>query len=71
MGIQETPQIVFTITEEDGTVFRDALTFNSMQELRNTSAEERGEMIQERYDNWLEIINTPPPEEEAQTEEEV
>lgn len=73
---EEIPQVVFTFTNEDGTVYRDALTFSSMSELRNTSVNERMEMMQERYDNHRAVIeaaqNAPqevPEEPEPETEE--
>lgn len=53
----------FSIENPDGTLFRDALTFSTATEFRNTSATEREAMQQERYINHLEAINNPPEEE--------
>lgn len=55
----ETPQVVFEVTENGEVVYRDAITYASMSELRNDSAAERQAKFQARYDNWLSIINNP------------
>ena len=63
----EIPKVEFTVTEDGKTVYRDAITFDSIAELRNTSQAEREAMFQERYDNWKAIIasaENQPPEEE-------
>lgn len=50
---EETPKIDFSIKDENGIVlFRDALIFSSMSELRNTSSAERQQMMQQRYNDW-------------------
>lgn len=67
---EEIPQVVFTFTNEDGTVYRDALTFSSMSELRNCSTEERRELMQERYDDWKEAIAMPQEEAPQEVPEE-
>ena len=59
----EIPKVEFTVTENGVTVYRDAIIFDSMAELRNTSQAEREVMFQERYDNWKAIIAQQPPEE--------
>lgn len=43
----ETPKIDFTVKDDSGLViFRDALIFSSMSELRNTSSDERQAIMQ-------------------------
>lgn len=65
---EEYPQVPFSYRDEEGNViFRDALVFSSMAELRSTSKEEREVMMEERYQNWLVVKSTPgvdAPEEE-------
>lgn len=63
----ETPQVVFEVKDADGEVlYRDAITYGSMAELRDDNAQERQAKFQERYDNWLIVSTTPTeaPEEE-------
>lgn len=60
---EETPKVEFTVTENGVTVYRDAIIFESMAELRNTSQAEREAMFQERYDNWKAVVAQQPPEE--------
>lgn len=49
----ETPKIDFTVKDDSGLViFRDALIFSSMSELRNTSSDERQAIMQKRYDDY-------------------
>ena len=43
----------FEVDAGNGIVLRDAISFSSISELRNTSKEEREALIQERYDNFL------------------
>lgn len=51
---EEIPKVDFSVSDADGNViFRDALVFQSMAELRNTSEAERKVMMQQRYDNWV------------------
>ena len=64
---EEVPKVDFAVKNEQGDViFRDALVFRTMSELRNCSLAEREAMMQERYNNWLEGKNAPvePVEEE-------
>lgn len=50
---EEIPKVEFTVTEDGVTVYRDAIIFESMSELRNTSQAEREAMFQERERNIL------------------
>lgn len=54
-------QIIFEFTTQYG-VFRDALYLPVDHTFTD---EEINEMKQQRLDNWLAIVNPPPPEEEA------
>lgn len=66
---EETPKIDFTVKDENGiVVFRDALIFSSISEMRNTSQAERQALMQQRYEAWQEVMNNPE-QEETQTEE--
>lgn len=65
----EIPKVEFTATENGVTVYRDAIIFDSMAELRNTSQAERQAMFQERYDNWKAIVEAPIDQEEPEVEE--
>lgn len=67
----EIPKIDFSVQVDGVTVFRDALIFESMDELRNTSKAEREVMFQERYNNFLIASQGQPetPEETQPTEE--
>lgn len=57
---EESPQIPFNYKDENGNViFRDALIFTSISDLRNTSKAEREEMMEQRYQTWLQARNTP------------
>ena len=49
---EETPKIEFTVNEGGKTIYRDAIVFESMAQLRNTSEAERQAMFQERYNQW-------------------
>lgn len=60
---EEIPKVEFTVTENGVTVYRDAIIFESMAELRNTSQAEREAMFQARYDNWKAVLAQEPPEE--------
>ena len=55
----ETPQVVFEVVEDGEVVYRDAITYATMAELRNDNTSERQAKFQERYDNWVVIKNTP------------
>ena len=65
----ETPQVVFEVKDDDGNViYRDAITYATMAELRQDNAAERQVKFQQRYDDWLVASTTPsgdglPPEE--------
>lgn len=69
----EIPKVEFTVTENGVTVYRDAIIFESMAQLRATSQAEREAMFQERYDNWKAVVaeqaSQPPPQETPSTEE--
>lgn len=68
---EETPKIDFTVKDENGIViFRDALIFKSIAEMRNTSSSEREAMMQQRYEAWQNVINNPDSGEQPQTGEE-
>lgn len=71
---EETPQVVFEVKdEEDNVVYRDAITYTSMSELRNDSVNERQAKFQARYDAWLLLLeesqNAPPQDMEEPVEE--
>ena len=54
----EAPKVDFSVKDENGNVvYRDAIVYSSMAELRNDSEAERQAKFQERYDNWLANIN--------------
>lgn len=58
----ETPKVDFEVKDENGKViYRDAIVYASMAELRADSAAERQAKFQERYDNWV-IASTTPTE---------
>lgn len=66
MQFDETPQVVFEVKDENGeVVYRDAITYASMAELRADNAQERQAKFQARYDAYVIAKNTPtePPEE--------
>lgn len=63
----EIPKVEFTVTENGVTVYRDAIIFDSMAELRNTSQAEREAMFQERYDNWKATVAEQVQASEEQT----
>lgn len=63
----EIPQVIFEVKDDEGNViYRDAITYATMAELRADSKAEREAKFQERYDAYLVAINTPtePPVEE-------
>lgn len=63
---EEIPKVDFTVKDENGNViYRDAIVYESMAELRADSAAERQAKFQERYDNWVALQNQaePTPEE--------
>ena len=63
-------QIPFNFKDDSGhIIYRDSLTFESIEEYEALSEEERQTLIHERYDNWLAIVNMPF--EEPVLEEEV
>lgn len=66
----EIPKVEFTVTENGVTVYRDAIVFNSMAELRNTSQEEREAMFQARYDAWQATVAQMAEEANAQAQQE-
>jgi len=66
----EIPKVEFTVTEDGKTVYRDAIIFDSMAELRDTSQAEREAMFQERYDNWKAVVEAPIDQEETEPVEE-
>lgn len=50
----ETPKVDFSVKDENGNViYRDAIVYASMADLRADSKAEREAKFQERYDNWL------------------
>ena len=50
----ETPKADFSVKDENGNViYRDAIVYASMADLRADSKAEREAKFQERYDNWL------------------
>lgn len=54
---EESIQLPFHIKDADGNIiFRDALTFATVSEFRNTSEAEREAMQQQRYENWQAAI---------------
>lgn len=56
---EERPSVPFVITDEDGNViFRDAITFKNIVELRNASLFERKVMMNERYAQHLAVLET-------------
>lgn len=60
MQFDETPQVVFEVKDENGeVVYRDAITYASMAELRADSQAEREAKFQERYENYLIAKSTP------------
>lgn len=59
---EEIPKVEFTVTENGVTVYRDAIIFESMAELRDTSQEEREALFQERYDNWKNALDSQTQE---------
>lgn len=64
---EETPKVDFSVKDENGNiVYRDAIVFNSMAELRNTSQAEREVLFQERYDNWVALQNQVEPTPEGE-----
>lgn len=51
---EETPKVDFSVKDENGNViYRDAIVYASMADLRADSKAEREAKFQERYDNWL------------------
>ena len=66
---EEVPKVDFSVTDEDGNVvFRDAIVYSSMAELRNDSQAEREAKFQARYDAWLEAQANPIQGEETEGE---
>ena len=60
MEIEETPKVDFAVKDADGNViYRDAIVYNSMAELRADSEAERQAKFQERYDSWVARQNMP------------
>lgn len=60
---EEIPKVDFAVKDDNGNVvFRDSIVYGTMAELRNDSVVEREAKFQQRYDNWLTAINTPPEE---------
>ena len=56
----ETPKVDFSVSDADGNiVYRDAIVYASMAELRNDSTAERQAKFQARYDAWLEAQANP------------
>ena len=50
----EAPKVDFSVKDENGNVvYRDAIVYASMADLRADSKAEREAKFQERYDNWL------------------
>lgn len=70
---EEAIQLPFIAKDQDGNpIFRDALTFESITDLRNTSKAEREAMMQQRYDGWqaaIEAAKNIPAEEQTPAEE--
>ena len=59
---EETPKVDFSVLDENGNViYRDAIVYSSMAELRADSATERQAKFKERYDNWLAIQQNNAP----------
>ena len=57
---EETPKVDFSVKDENGNViYRDAIVYSSMAELRADSKTERESKMQARYDNWLAIQQNP------------
>ena len=54
-------QVIFERTGDSG-LFRDALWFTD-EEYANTTPDQISSLQQQRYDNWLAIINAMPTEE--------
>jgi hypothetical protein len=62
---EETPKVDFTVKDAEGNVvYRDAIVYSSMAELRADSAAERQAKFQERYDNWVATIEQQSVEEQ-------
>lgn len=55
-------QVIFEKTTEDNQTYRDAL-WMTQEEYDATSSETIESMKQERFDNWLAIVNALPTEE--------
>ena len=67
---EETPKVDFAVKDENGNVvYRDAIVYSSMAELRADSKEEREAKFQERYNNWLAIQQNNAPVESDNSEE--
>ena len=57
---EEVPKVDFAVKDENGNViYRDAIVYASMADLRADSKAEREAKFQERYDNWLAIQQNP------------
>lgn len=57
---EETPKVDFSVTDAEGNVvFRDAIVYASMAELRADSKVEREAKFQARYDAFLEAQANP------------
>jgi hypothetical protein len=61
---EETPKVDFTVTVDGKVVYRDAIIFDSIAQLRSTSQVEREAMFQARYDNWLATVEAQQSVEE-------
>lgn len=53
---QETPQVVFEVIEDGIVVYRDAITYETIIQLRNDNAQERQAKFQQRYQNHLQNL---------------
>ena len=54
-------QVIFEKTGDSGS-FRDALWFTD-EEYANTTSDQVSSLQQQRYDNWLAVVNAMPTEE--------
>lgn len=66
---EETPKLDFTVTIDGVTVYRSAIEFETMAELRSTSQAEREAMYQARYDQHLADIEAMTAAANTQQEE--
>jgi hypothetical protein len=60
LDFEETPQVVFEVKDAGGNiVYRDAITYETMAELRADSKAERETKFQARYDAYIIARDAP------------